>query len=194
MGPYAQDGGWRYKIVSSGSKEWAPMARSQRQAMKLAEKAARIAASQGSITVMQAIEMHVEDKRDAGARQQTLEGTKTGLTAYFASMLDTPVGKLTARVCQKQYDRMRLEIIPSTGKVPAVSTHRVRLGQAKNFALWVLAKGWLREDPTAGVKGIGKKRRGKVQLSLDEARRLSSTCVTEAGQGISERWPRWPAC
>ena len=78
---------------------------------------------------------------------------------------------------------MRMEDNPRTGKAPAVSTHRCRLGQAKNFARWALGKGWLREDPTLGIKGVGKKRRGKVQLSLDEARRLSAICVAEAGRG-----------
>jgi integrase len=48
---------------------------------------------------------------------------------------------------------------------------------------WVAEQGWVADSPIEKVRGVGRRRRGKVQLSLDEADRLSRTCRAEAARG-----------
>ena len=41
-----------------------------------------------------------------------------------------------------------------------------------------MAKGWMRgPSPLDGVRGVGRKRKGKPQLSLDEARHLYAVAL-----------------
>ncbi len=50
-------------------------------------------------------------------------------------------------------------------------THRNELAECKAFLGWCVEKGWIRQNPLAGVKPIGKRRRGKAQLRINETRR-----------------------
>jgi integrase len=130
-----------------------------------------------------AIEAHVESKRAAGARSATLDGTRRALTSYFAGILDTPVGRLTAARAQHQYEQLRQLAGPRTGQPLAIATQQTYLGLAKTFCRWLLAKGWLRDDPTTKVRAVGRRRRGKPQLRADEICQLRDTCLDEASEG-----------
>lgn len=61
----------------------------------------------------------------------------------------------------------------------AVATHRNALAAAKSWAAWCVDRGWLPNNPFAAVKGVGRRRRGKPQLGVDDLRQLAVTCVAE---------------
>ena len=44
----------------------------------------------------------------------------------------------------------------------------------------VCGQGWIRQNPLAGVKPIGKRRRGKAQLRINETRRLVAHAILQA--------------
>lgn len=51
----------------------------------------------------------------------------------------------------------------------SVDTHRGCLTNTKTFLSWAQSSGLIDSNPLADVKGIGKKKRGKVKLTTDEA-------------------------
>jgi integrase len=55
-----------------------------------------------------------------------------------------------------------------------VDSARNTLAEAKTFLAWALTKRWARTNALAGVKGVGKRRRGKPQLTVDEARKWTA--------------------
>jgi len=60
----------------------------------------------------------------------------------------------------------------------AVDTHRNGLSVAKAFDAWCVAQGWLQANPFAAIKGRGRRKRGKPQLRIEEAR-IFMTCCPE---------------
>jgi integrase len=70
----------------------------------------------------------------------------------------------------------------------AVDTlHGIR-SAAKGFFEWCVGQSYLKKNPLAGIKIVGKKKRGKPQLRLDEARAFLERALTVSnGEKISER-------
>lgn len=64
----------------------------------------------------------------------------------------------------------------------ATDTHRNALAVGKMFGRFAAAKGWLKADPFAAVKGVGRRNRGKPQLHIDETRALLDVCYAEASR------------
>lgn len=62
----------------------------------------------------------------------------------------------------------------------AVDSHRNALNAAKAFGAWCVETGYLRANPFASVKGVGRRKRGKPQLRVNEARKLIAECLREA--------------
>lgn len=183
LGPYRHEGAWRCRIVSSAGRSWAPTAATEAAALQCAEKQAAILARQGAITIRDSIAAYVRSKQVADARPSTLDGTRRALLVYFTGVLDWPVGRLTPRRAQECYDALQTWVGPR-GHTLAVATHRSYVQMARSWGRWVVAKGWMRgPSPMDVVKGVGRKKRGKPQLSLDEARRLYATALDVARQG-----------
>lgn len=88
----------------------------------------------------------------------------------FFSDLYLPISELTARKCVGYYEALTKQ--PSRYKKPyATDSHRNILAEAKTFLKWCSQeKGWLSKNPLEEVQGQGKRRHGKAQLRIDEAR------------------------
>lgn len=93
--------------------------------------------------------------------------------------------KSPAEACSPMSGKLRwvlrhaAELYAAARKDAAVDTHRNALGAARRFVGWCIERGWLRENPFAKVKGLGRRRRGKPQLRIDEATRLVDACIDE---------------
>jgi integrase len=79
--------------------------------------------------------------------------------------------------CQRLYTRLA-----STAKP---DTHRNTLAEARTFFKWCVKTGKTSANPLDGVEGVGRRRKGKPQLRIDEARRWlaegEKLAVREAG-------------
>jgi integrase len=85
---------------------------------------------------------------------------------------------LTPARAAKLYESMRTA--PTRlGKAPAVDSHRNGLAVGKAFGRFAAGRGWLPADPFANVKAIGRRKRGKPQLHVDETRKLLDACFAE---------------
>jgi integrase len=183
QGPHPHDGGWRYRIITSAGRSWAATGRTEAQALKLAETAAAKHARQGNITIADALDSYIQYKVRCGVQPTTQSSQRNGVQVFFRGLVDGLLCRVTQRVCQAQYDRLQQQIDPRTGRLISVATHRHYLAISRGFFRWVVEQGWIAESPIERVRGVGRRRRGKVQLTLDEAQRLSMTCRQEATCG-----------
>lgn len=90
---------------------------------------------------------------------------------------------LTPAKCAGYYDALRSRVT-RTGKGYAVDSHRNMLAEAKSLLRWcVVVKKWLRRNPLEAVEGKGKRKHGKPQLRIDEARRWMAKAIEFADAG-----------
>lgn len=184
LGPYAESGGWRCKIKTSAGQRSAPLGRTEREALRLAERVAADLARLGGLTIRDSIDVLVAEKSQNGARQATLDGTRRALVVFWRELLDGPISRVTERSAQQQYDRLRQGVDPRTGRQLSVDTQRCYLKHGKAWARWVIKQGWLRgPSPLDGIQAVGRRRRGKPQLTRIEVSKLISTCLEVATDG-----------
>jgi integrase len=71
-----------------------------------------------------------------------------------------------------------------TDQFLSVDTCRNSLLEARSFAKWCAGKNWLKgENPLASVEGVGKRRHGKPQLRIDDARVWTAKAMELAQAG-----------
>lgn len=88
---------------------------------------------------------------------------------------DRMLRDLTPAMARRLYDESRDN---------AVDTHRNGLATAKTFGAWCVDQGWLKANPFAAVKGQGRRKRGKAQLTRDEAALLYGKCLELAADDV----------
>jgi integrase len=104
------------------------------------------------------------------------------LRSFFPD-LDSPVADLTEAQCSSYYQAYT-QRRKRNGESIAVDTHRNVLGHAKTFLGWcVLQRKWLSANPLENVKGIGRRRKGKAQLRIDEVRKWEPKALELAAAG-----------
>jgi integrase len=65
-----------------------------------------------------------------------------------------------------------------------VDSHRNILAEAKSFLRWcTVKKRWLARNPLEEIEGVGKRKHGKTQLRVDEARKWLAMAVGLAAEG-----------
>ena len=160
-GPYQRQQGSRidwyvYILSPDGKRRYRYFAREKDAlAYKQAVEAELVTEA---LTVEYAISQFLGDKSAEGCRRGTLGTYQYALGKFFDE--DLPLWALTEAWCRKRYERLRKEV--------ANDTHRNYLAQAKTFLRWCVAKHWLPANPAELVRGVGRRRRGKRQLTIAE--------------------------
>ena len=108
---------------------------------------------------------------DKGNKPRSVETTGHRLIKFLGDP-DAYLTSITERKAAELYEARRKKV--------AVDTHRNELGQTKTFMNWCVEEGWLRRNPFARVKGVGKRNQGKEQLRLEETRKLVTVALAEA--------------
>jgi integrase len=98
------------------------------------------------------------------------------LRRFFAEVTKIAVRALTPGLAEKLYETL-------TGAVD--SRHNI-LAESKTFLRWCREKGWTRIDALEHVRGMGRRRRGKPQLTTDEARKFPAKALELAEQEDDE--------
>lgn len=170
LGPYP-DGRGRFRVITftAGKRENTTFA-DRGEAEEAVRAAREEMAATAELTLSEAIGLykkHLHEKRD---RPATLVLADRFLGMFFPSH-EMLLCDLTQAECQRFYDDCRTRDT-ARGKPPADATHQQALLQAQMFLTWCCERGLLRgENPAKGVKPVGKRRTGKPQLRIDEARR-----------------------
>jgi integrase len=124
-------------------------------------------------------EVHLRDEKQNKERSYTATLWRLGI---FFPDEDLPLSALTPQKCASYYQGLR-DRPTKYGKPMAVDSHRNILAEARTFLKWSIGKGWLRTNPLEGVQGTGKRRHGKPQLRIDEARKWQAKAVPLAEEG-----------
>jgi integrase len=180
-GPYQHGRRFRIVVRRGGASRPASFA-TEAEAEKFKAEVLRQAATR---TVSDAIEAHVDDMRTAGLSDTSWPTTRCRLRSLLGVGPTRDGGALAALTearAKALYSDYR-ERPTRLGKPPAPDTLRNTLVEAGTFARWCIDRGWLKRDPFAGIKEKARRRRGKPQLRVNEARSITDVCLARAAAG-----------
>lgn len=183
FGPYAHNGGWRCQLEVNGHRKWAPMGDTPQRAEQRAQFSIDQIHAANPLTVSDAIEKYREYLASKGNKPASIENTAAKMRRFFGPMLNAAVVRVTKVKAAALYEQLRTVPSERTGKPLAADSHRNMLAEAKTLLNWCIEQRWIGSNPLAGVKGLGKRRHGKPQLRIDEARKLRKLCHEKAAEG-----------
>jgi integrase len=126
-------------------------------------------------------EMYLRDEKQNKERSYTATLWRLGI---FFPDAEISLPALTPTKCASYYQALRFRET-KYGKRLAVDSHRNILAEARTFLKWCTGRGYLRANPLDAVQGTGKRRHGKPQLRIDEARKLQAKALAFAEEGES---------
>lgn len=123
-------------------------------------------------TVQEAIDLYIAELEQRGTKPSHHVSVKARLRLIFPEASEQLLTELHPITCQRLYDVAR-----SKGK--SVDYHRNALLTARSMCTWLVKTSVLPSNPFRHVEGVGKRKRGKKQLTIDEARKFMDTCLAE---------------
>jgi integrase len=134
-----------------------------------------------NVTVGMAIDAYANylrhDKQSTGCDE-----TIRRIRLFFPDC-DMLLGRITPERGKKWYDAFRARR-KEDGDPISVAYHRAVLINSRSMLTWCIdEKRWLRENPLAGIKGLGRRSSGKRVHTADEASRLYAYCYARAMEG-----------
>ncbi len=171
LGPYAARDKWRLVIIESGGRKSLVFSSREQAAQARATIAGQLVQSSPSIGEL--IELLIADKRKRGLKQRSIHALASRLAEILPT--DQPIASLSESDAQNIYDSLIERF--------ATATHHAALKRAKELFRFAEARGHIRRSPFAAIEPVGRPRRGKLQLSIDEARKLSDRLRHDAAQG-----------
>lgn len=134
----------------------------------------------------EALDLYGAHQAAKGNKPRTAATTLGRLRSFFDLGGEDDAGDellvdVTTARCQRLYDRLAARV--------AVDTHRNTLGQVRTFFRWAKKRGYVRSNPLVAadgeltVEGEGRRRKGKKQLRIDEARRFRAAGLELAAAG-----------
>jgi integrase len=167
-GPYPHHEKWLIKIVDRATRKASNRIFATRQeADAVARSLRRQEQQQAGISVGKALDLYERwlaavGHKGEGNKPRTVETTMQRLRRLFDGVTKLAVNAVTAVSAGKSYEAL-------TG---AVDSRRNILAEAKTFLRWCRGRGWTRINALEHVQGLGRRRRGKPQLTVDEARKF----------------------
>jgi integrase len=179
-GPYRHYDRWRIKIVDRTTGKVANETFPTEQEARVAMAAFRRRnARESGIGFGEALGLYERYLAEKGNKPRSIETTIHRLRNLFGPVLKIAVVALTPTGAAKLYDGLTAK----DGSPIAIDTRRNALNQGKTFLKWCKSKGHTRINALEDVQGVGKRRRGKPQLTIDEARRFLAKAIELAEGG-----------
>lgn len=167
LGPYPHARGWQVKHILPASEPGGEgearfrFFASQEDAERYAN-VLRADIVRSATTIDEALDAYEKHLIQKGNKPNSYRETLRRMRRFFPTQT-FPLDMLTKRTCERYYEKL--------AETMAVDSHRNYLAEARSFLKWIVQRGWLPRNPLDGVEGKGKRRHGKAQLRLDEARR-----------------------
>lgn len=176
-GPYRHRSRWRNIVIDNDGKQTFVSYESWEEADAERRDAHKEEAAQCGVTVGQAIDEYETWQKARKLKPSSYKTTHQRLGKFLSEVIKLPIASLTPARTKPIYDGW-------VTRAP-VDTHRNMLAESKTFANWCVTKGWIKRSPFAVVKGVGKKKKGKLQLRFDEARQWYATahCLADGEPG-----------
>ena len=166
---------WRVLLVGSTGARQADYFETEREADGFARAARqRISDEERLGVVLGGYEQYLRIK---GNVPKSVLDT-TGRLRLFFGDLDTPICKVTPGLLEKRYQHRRKHL--------AVASHQGELAEVKTFLRWCVLKKRLFPpsflDHLAELQGVGKRAKGKPQLTVDESRLFVASALVIGGE------------
>lgn len=162
-GPYKQGRSFRVVSIRDDGATRSRKFKSRPEADAYADS---IRGLTSDVTMKAAVDAHCKAMADRGLRFATYDRAEDHLVRML--QLETSGNRPITWVTKRGEELYEL-----AQKDSAVDSHRNALAAAKSWGRWCTKKGWLRSDPFADVEGLGRRKKGKPQLRVDEARVLT---------------------
>ncbi len=172
-GPYKERNG-TYRIVVAARSGRAAARRTYIFATEGEAQAAdkQLRADVTEYTVQRMLDTFLDDRAANETKPGSLETLRIRLEGMLKPVLLQPVQQLKAPRAQALYDKYR------EGRAP--DTHHGALANCKAAFEWARKRKIVQFSPWDDIDPVGKKRRRKNQLRIDEARKLSAWLVARA--------------
>ena len=175
LGPYAFGTRFRCQLINGKRRTWLSPEPSAERAVKIAERMVEELTVRQPLTVAKALDDYAEYMATVkGNKPLSVTTTLHRLQRFFAEQ-GLAVSLLTQRRCTGYYNTIASKQKPDT--------HRNTLSEARTFCRWLVKQHLLRINPIDGIEPIGRRTKGKPQLTLDEAKRWLQVADHEAQQG-----------
>jgi integrase len=177
LGPYKKRGGWRIAVVDAGGKKTFKSYGTEQEARQVVRSLTKLMDGDAALAIEDCIGRYEKYLLNVkGNKQRSVDTTIARLKSFFPER-DALMSRLGKSECQRYYDALCRSV--------EVDTHRNSLAEVKTFLKWCSQpkQGWLRSNPLLEVEGVGKRKRGKEQLRVDESRMWLSEALKGADEG-----------
>jgi integrase len=182
LGPYPIGKQWRVVVVGLGGERDSRFYPTEEKAKQVVRSVRREFERYGAKTVQEgfdAYELFLRD--DKGNKTRSAADTIYRMGVFFPDR-EMLLRDLTEKACSGYYDALRARKT-RLGRPFSVDSHRAILAEAKTFLRWCVKKQWTAKNWLEHVEGVGKKKHGKPQLRIDEARKWIAKAVELADEG-----------
>jgi integrase len=174
LGPYPHRDVWHVVTVEATGAREVVVCPTERAGIEFRDEYNRLAA-QVALTIGVALKRYEHEQLVVrGNKPGTWTETRRRIVRLVGD-LDQELDAFTPRRAAKAYERL-------VGSMSVDAQQGIRM-HAKTFFDWCKKKGWLTDNPLEQVEAQGKKKRGKVKLRRDEARRWLRTALEWAAAG-----------
>lgn len=175
IGPYAFGTRFRCQLINGKKRTWLTPESSAERAVKIAERMVEDLTVRQPLTIAKALDNYAEYMATVkGNKPLSVTTTLHRLQRFFAEQ-GLAVSLLTQRRCTGYYNTIASKQKPDT--------HRNTLSEARTFCRWMVKQHLLRTNPIDGIEPIGRRTKGKPQLTLDEGKRWLDVALEQATQG-----------
>jgi integrase len=115
----------------------------------------------------------VHQLHDKGNKQRSVDTTAFRISSYFPDV-EMLIDEIEETDCAKYYEALKQKV--------SVDTHRNTLSEVKTFLQWCMKTKLITVNPATNVEGVGKRKKGKPQLRIDEARKWLVKAIELADQ------------
>lgn len=169
-GPYQHHKKWRVTVIDTETRAQIHHGfPSQTEAILGAVKLRRVTERQNGATFTDTVHAYRAHLIQKGNRPRTIETTIYRISLFFGPWIK-PLAVLTDADAGVLY-----EALPG-----AVDSRLNVLNQSRTFMKWAVTEKIIGRNPLAELRPGGKRRKGKPQLRIDEARRWLAEALTRA--------------
>ena len=176
LGPYKNGDKWRLVVIEGPARK-SIVVDSLENALAVREELATALKKQTAPRLTALLDEYLLGLTARGVLDETVAKIARMLRGFLP--LEEPANAISADRAQQLYlDETRR--MKANGQPIAADTHHLLLRRAKHFFKWAVSRKYLTESPFVEIKPIGRPRRGKLQLRIDEARKFVATALARA--------------
>ena len=173
LGPYRVRNQWQVVLAAPDGTRRSRCFATEREARRYRAELEE-AVTDTELTLEACLEEYEKHLVAKGNKPRSYRETARRLRLFFPE-LGMTLDALTPARCRGYYGTLAQKYAPDT--------HRNILAETRSFFTWCQKRHWVRSNPLDGVEGVGRRRKGKKQLRIDEARKWMAKATELANGG-----------